>query len=119
VLHNIATGVPQFVALQDGDVIGWCDIRPMPYEGFTHCGVLGMGVRKDFRRRGVGQRLIAATIQRAREDGLERIELDVLASNKAAIKLYEKVGFVTEGLKRKTRKIDGTYDDLVVMALLF
>ena len=27
VLHNIATDVPQFVALQDGDVIGWCDIQ--------------------------------------------------------------------------------------------
>jgi ribosomal protein S18 acetylase RimI-like enzyme len=117
VLSNIANDIPQFVALRGEEVIGWCDISPMRFEGFTHCGRLGMGVRKDFRRLGIGRRLIDRTIHTAREKGLERIELEVLASNTPAIRLYEKVGFVVEGVKKKTRKIDGAYDDLVGMAL--
>jgi ribosomal protein S18 acetylase RimI-like enzyme len=76
-----------------------------------------MGVHKDFRRRGIGTRLIDEAISRAKEKGLERIELGVFASNAPAIKLYEKMGFVVEGVKKKARKLDGVYDDLVNMAL--
>ena len=117
VLSNIAENVPQLVALSGNDVVGWCDISPMKREGFTHCGRLGIGVRKDFRRLGIGTRLLEQTIGKAREMGLERIELEVLASNTAAISLYEKAGFVVEGMKKKGRKLDGEYDDLVEMAL--
>jgi ribosomal protein S18 acetylase RimI-like enzyme len=117
VLSNLANNVPQLVALNENDVIGWCDISPMKYEGFTHCGTLGMGVRKDFRRLGIGTRLLEHTIVEAKEIGLERIELEVYASNTAAISLYEKAGFVVEGVKKKGRKLAGEYDDLVQMAL--
>ena len=117
VLSNIAGDVPQFVAVMDNEVIGWCDISPMKREGFTHCGELGMGVHPRYRRLGIGQQLIAHTIQKAKEIGLERIELEVFASNIPAIKLYEKLGFVTEGVKKKARKMGGNYDDIVEMAL--
>jgi ribosomal protein S18 acetylase RimI-like enzyme len=117
VLSNIANSVPQFVALSGNDVVGWCDISPLRHEGFTHCGALGMGVRQDFRRLGIGTRLLERTIGEAREMGLERIQLEVFASNAAAIELYEKAGFVVEGVKKKGRKLDGEYDDLVEMAL--
>jgi ribosomal protein S18 acetylase RimI-like enzyme len=117
VLSNIANDVPQFVALSGDEVIGWCDILPQRLEGFTHCGGLGMGVREDSRRRGIGTRLVDRTIRKAKEKGLERIELEVFASNTPAIKLYEKVGFVVEGVKKKARRLDGAYDDLVGMAL--
>ena len=49
--------------------------------------------------------------------GLERIELAVFASNARAIALYERLGFVREGYKRRVRKVDGEYDDDVIMAL--
>ena len=56
-------------------------------------------------------------IEEARAVGLERIELDVFASNVAAIALYGKHGFGVEGLRRRARKIDGRYDDILEMAL--
>ena len=117
VLSNIANGVPQYVALSGEEVVGWCDITPMRPEGFTHCGQLGMGVREGFRRLGIGTRLIDQTICKAKEERLERIELQVYASNTPAIKLYEKVGFIVEGVQKRARKLDGAYDDLVWMAL--
>jgi RimJ/RimL family protein N-acetyltransferase len=117
VQSNIAQNVPQLVALHGDDVVGWCDISPMTRGGFTHCGTLGMGVHKDFRRLGIGRRLLEQTIDEARAIGLERIELEVFASNIPSIRLYDKAGFVVEGVKKRGRKLDGEYDDLVQMAL--
>jgi len=117
VLSNIKNRVPQLLALKDGAVVGWCDISPRKGEGFTHCGRLGMGVLKVHRRQAIGTKLMERTITKAKERGMERIELEVFASNTAAINLYEKWGFVVEGVKKKARKLDGLYDDLIVMSL--
>ena len=117
VLSNIQNGVPQFVALKRDEVVGWCDISPGKREGFTHCGTLGMGIIRDHRRQGIGTRLMELTIGAAKARGMERVELEVYASNVPAISLYEKRGFVHEGVKRRARKIDGVYDDILVMAL--
>lgn len=107
----------QFVTLVDGEVVGWCDILPKRLEGFQHCGGLGMGVAKPYRGQKIGQALITHTLQAAKAYGLERVELEVFASNIGARKLYEKFGFVVEGIKPKARKLDGRYDDLVDMAI--
>ncbi|MCP4542730.1 MAG: GNAT family N-acetyltransferase [Chloroflexi bacterium] len=117
VQSNIAQDIPQFVALRDGEVVGWCDIVPLGLDIFSHCGELGMGVQQAYRRQGIGERLTIATIEKAREKGMERIELEVFASNKVAIKLYEKLGFVVEGVRKRKKKLDGVYDDVVEMAL--
>jgi ribosomal protein S18 acetylase RimI-like enzyme len=120
-LKSIESAAIRLVALSQEEnqarVVGWCDISPMAREGFTHRGRLGMGVHKDFRKRGIGTRLINEAIGKAKEKGLERIELEVFASNTPAIKLYEKAGFVVEGVKKKARKLDGVSDDMIQMAL--
>ena len=109
----------QFVALDDaGEVVGWCDVVRLDQESFRHGWRLGMGVLPAVRGRGVGQRLAEAAIAAARAKGAERIELEVFASNTRAIALYERLGFVREGVKRRARKLDDAYDDIVQMALL-
>ena len=77
-----------------------------------------MGVRRKFRRHGIGNQLITEAINRTKDRGLERIELEAFASNTPTIKLYEKLEFVVEGVKQRARKLDGVYDDLIPMALL-
>jgi RimJ/RimL family protein N-acetyltransferase len=101
---NIRAGNPQFVALKEGRVVGWCDICRMDRPVYRHVGILGMGNLKEFRGQGLGRRLILATLERARGIGIERVELTVYASNKRAIRLYKSAGFVREGIKRKGRK---------------
>jgi RimJ/RimL family protein N-acetyltransferase len=49
---------------------------------------------------------------------LRRIELGVLASHAHALAVYEKVGFVREGVKRQAVYKNGTYVDLIMMGLL-
>jgi RimJ/RimL family protein N-acetyltransferase len=115
---NIERNVAQFVAVDEGQVAGWCDIRPHTWPGVTHTGVLGMGLLAEYRGQGLGFRLLEATVNQAQANGLTRIELEVFASNRAAIALYEKFGFEREGLKRRARYVDGVWDDFIVMALV-
>ena len=111
-------GGVQFMALdRDGGVVGWCDIMRYDTEGFRHCGRLGMGLLPGARGRGVGRRLAEAAIEAAFSRGMERIELEVFGSNEAGIALYERLGFVREGVKRGARKLDGRTDDSVLMVL--
>jgi len=120
VRENIQKGFPHFVALDTDTVIGWCDIvlsRNRP--AFSHCGTLGIGVVKPYRGQGIGKRLIAAALEKAKLIGFTRVELTVREHNKPAIKLYENFGFVVEGLKRKALRLDDTYENLICMGFLF
>ena len=111
-------GVQMLAVTASESVVGWCDILRSPYEGFQHTGRLGMGLLPAFRGRGLGKNLAVQTIRAARDAGIERVELEVFASNKQAIALYRALGFITEGTKRRARKLGGQYDDNVCMALL-
>lgn len=107
------------VALDGDQVVGWCDIRRSRTEGFTHGGTLGMGVASGYRRQGIGKRLLTVALEGARAQSLERVQLDVFASNEAAVALYRAFGFREEGRRVRGRKLDGAYDDVLLMALLF
>ena len=111
-------GMVQYVASADSRVVGWCDIIPHAWEGFRHSGRLGMGIAPEFRGKGIGRRLMDATIDGAREAGLTRVGLEVFSSNTNAIKLYERYGFEYEGRHRRGRIIDGRVEDVIMMGLL-
>lgn len=109
---------PQFVAIEGENIVGWCDAIPGDANtGSAHVARLGMGVVREHRRRGIGRRLVEATLAQARRIGLEKIELGVYASNHAAIALYRKLGFAEEGRKKRSRLVDGVYEDVVLMAI--
>jgi len=65
VLGNLKSGAPQFVAVDDGRVIGWCDVTPKTHETLSHGGVLGMGVAAAHRGRGIGSALLRRTLEAA------------------------------------------------------
>jgi ribosomal protein S18 acetylase RimI-like enzyme len=108
----------QYYAFDDDRVVGWCDILRTHRVGLEHVGHLGMGVIADYRGRGIGTALLETCIAAVVAEGVERIELEVFASNTDAIALYEKFGFVPEGRKIHARKLDGVYDDILLMAKL-
>ncbi|MBL8917328.1 MAG: GNAT family N-acetyltransferase [Myxococcaceae bacterium] len=114
----LQTGAQHLALDEAGHVVGWCDVARWQRPGFTHVGSLGMGLAAHARGLGLGRRLAEASIGAVRERGVERIELEVFASNTAGCALYERLGFVTEGVKRRARFLDGRYDDIVLMALM-
>ena len=119
ILDMIEQGYPQLVALSGGEVIGWCDVTPKPRPIYAQSGVLGMGLLPQFRGQGIGKRLILQALAAARALGLQRVELTVRENNANAIALYKRVGFEIEGVQRNAIFVDGTYENLILMAVLF
>ncbi|MDH3600107.1 MAG: GNAT family N-acetyltransferase [Candidatus Tectomicrobia bacterium] len=118
IAEYIAKHSPYFVALDKEQVVGWCDIKLTDRPGFTHRGNLGMGVHPNYRGRRIGTRLLSACVEQARRMGIERVELEVYASNTRARHLYETFGFIVEGCKTRARKLNGVYDDIIDMVLI-
>lgn len=118
VQKNLEKQIPQFVAVAGEKVIGWCDIMPKDRLMYAHCGILGVGVLRDYRGQGIGKALIQKTIEKALHTGLTRIELSVREDNINALELYKKLGFIVEGLQRNAIRIDGAYENLVTMAII-
>src|SRR5690606_14994042 len=85
---NIEESIPQLFAISEGEVVGWCDLRLGGRAALNHVGILGMGLLPEHRGKGVGSILLKKTIDWAREKRFEKIELEVFASNGAAIGLY-------------------------------
>lgn len=117
IVGNITGANVQLVAESAGQIVGWCDICHSGSTVFDHVGTLGMGVVASHRGRGIGTRLIGATIAATWQSDFQRIELEVYASNPKARALYERHGFTLEGTKRFGARVAGAYIDVHQMAL--
>ncbi|WP_315817033.1 GNAT family protein [Paraflavitalea speifideaquila] len=74
---------------------------------------------KEYWNKGAGQTASRILLQHAFDDlNLHRIYLTVLVRNTRAVHLYEKIGFVHEGILRKSMYKQGVFEDLVMMSLL-
>ncbi|MDX2205606.1 MAG: GNAT family N-acetyltransferase [Hyphomicrobiaceae bacterium] len=108
----------QHVALDNGGVVGWCDVILRERETMRHGGALGIGIAPPYRDKGLGARLIGSVLAAARARGLSRVSLHVRADNARAIRLYERLGFQHEGRFRRDLRIDGVDHDSLAMAML-
>lgn len=114
----VANNLCQIVAVEEGVVVGWCDVLPTHGEARAHVGTLGIGLLPHARHRGIGAKLMETTIARAWEYGFSRIELTVRTDNKNAKALYERFGFTVEGIQRRAMCVDGEFFDAYAMALV-
>jgi ribosomal-protein-alanine N-acetyltransferase len=78
-----------------GEVIGYVIYLPVAGEAHLH----NLAVRPDLRERGIAAELMKAMFRRSRTEGATQATLEVRPSNKAAIKLYKKLGFVVKGVR--------------------
>jgi ribosomal-protein-alanine N-acetyltransferase len=76
-------------------IVGFVGLWMLPDEAH----IVTIAVRDSHRRRGIGEKLLLAAIDLARERGEEVVTLEVRVSNEVAIKLYEKYGFEQVGLR--------------------
>jgi GNAT superfamily N-acetyltransferase len=106
-----------WVAVREGEIMGHIDLRSRPEPTARHRCLLGMGVHRDVRRAGLGAALVEAAAGWAREQGLEWIDLEVLAGNAPARTLYRKCGFVQTGEIPDLFRIDGESLGYVFMSL--
>ncbi len=112
-------GQHRLAAELNGRVIGAINVQQNLRPRLMHSGKLGLMVHPDHWGQGVGSALMIAALNLADNWlNLLRLELEVYTHNAPAIHLYEKHGFVTEGVKQKAVFGDGRYFDGQIMARL-
>ncbi len=84
-----------YVAEEGGHLLGGCGLWMIAGEG----NITNVAVAKDARRRGVGTGLLTYLMQEGNREGVSAYTLEVRISNEAAIHMYEKLGFVSEGIR--------------------
>jgi ribosomal-protein-alanine N-acetyltransferase len=85
-----------FVADRDGVVVGY--VCPMSL--FEEAQIMDIAVAPEERGRGVAYLLLEQAIALSRDRGAERLVLEVRESNLAAIRLYERFGFVRYAVRK-------------------
>lgn len=81
----------------------------------AHKADVVIGVSQEYSGRGVGTRLMEHIEGWARQAGLHKLELTVMAHNARAIALYRKMGFVDEGRQVDSLLVDGRFVDELSM----
>lgn len=84
------------VAEEEGHIAGYCGVVIVPDEG----DITNVAVAKDQQGKGIGRKLVEELVVRAGQAGASKLYLEVRRSNERAIRLYEKAGFVQNGLRR-------------------
>jgi RimJ/RimL family protein N-acetyltransferase len=107
------------IARSEERVVGHLQMYKFPYERRKGVLDLFIYIHQDFQNAGLGTLMMKRAIEFAREAGFHRVGLTVVADNHRAIKVYEKVGFKTEGTRRDTfYGDDRRYHDEVDMGLI-
>ena len=84
-----------YVAEEDGKLLGGCGLLLIAGEG----NITNVVVTPEARGRGVATGMLSHLLEAGGREGLTAYTLEVRVSNQAAIGLYEKLGFVSEGIR--------------------
>lgn len=86
-----------FLVVEDkGQIIGYCGLLMVLDEG----DVTNVAVRRDRQREGIGHFLMDSLVRLAEGIGITTIHLEVRAGNSTAIRLYERMGFARDGIRK-------------------
>ncbi|MDY4691999.1 MAG: ribosomal protein S18-alanine N-acetyltransferase [Blautia sp.] len=97
------------VVEEKGRILGYCGLIMVLDEG----DITNVAVRRDRQREGIGNFIMESMIRMADCRGVSTLHLEVRVGNETAIRLYERVGFTRDGI-RKNYYSDPT-EDAVLM----
>ena len=105
------------VAVVDGKVAGNMSIAGIgPQRRLAHRCSLAIALYKEFWGLGIGTAMIGYGSELAAKVGWKQMDLEVIAGNEQAYKLYKKCGFIETGVRHNAlRYDDGTYRDEILM----
>ncbi|MGC9037392.1 MAG: GNAT family N-acetyltransferase [Candidatus Micrarchaeia archaeon] len=101
-IRNIGKTLVDLVALESSKVIGECEIVKVGREGR-----IGILVRKEERRKGVGTALLRTALNMAKAIGIETVIAYINEKNKIAQNFFEKAGFAKTGQNTFSLKLNG------------
>ena len=101
---------------KNGEIDGWLELHRLTPKKLRHVAMLTIAVAASARGQGLGTRLLEASYGWAKRVGVEKIALNVRASNAAAIALYERQGFRFEGCEARQIREGDRFEDNFLMA---
>ena len=114
--HNTVESRVFFMAVHDGDVIGWTHLDLPQLEKLQNTARVTVGVREEYRGTGIGSRLLERALEWAKANGYHKVYNSVPAVNDEAIAFLEEHGWHTEGIRRDHYTLDDELVDEVMMA---
>ena len=83
-------------ARREGRLLGYCGFL----QSFDEADITNVAVAPEECGRGVAYEMLSELMQRGRERGIMRYTLEVRIGNAAAIHLYQKLGFISAGIRK-------------------
>ncbi len=105
-------------AFDDEALVGMVGFLKLEKIKIQHKGIIwGMFVKPHIQGRGIGSKLMKNTLEKAAQiNHLQQINLDVNAENQAAIRLYEKMGFIAFGREKNALFVNNKMYDTILMS---
>jgi putative acetyltransferase len=109
-----------FIYENENKPAGMCKLVPQHYRDAHKVYLGGLAIHPDNAGKGEGGKMMEEIIAYCRKKNFLRIDLSVSTENEKAIRLYERSGFVKEGLMKKFTylKSENKFLDEVMMACL-
>jgi ribosomal protein S18 acetylase RimI-like enzyme len=113
--HNEIESRIFFVACVEGEVVGWVHLKHIELEKLRHTAQLTLGVLSEYRGNGIGSHLLERGLTWAQQQGFEKIENALPATNEMAIEFLKSRDFEVDAVRQDHYKLNGKYVDEVMM----
>ncbi|MCD8510559.1 MAG: GNAT family N-acetyltransferase [Bacillus sp. (in: Bacteria)] len=114
---TLAQSNSTILVVEDNDeLVGYIWARGGHAKRTRHMVHIVIGILQSHTGKGLGTKLFQELEKWAKVQNIHRLELTLMATNKVAFKLYEKMGFGLEGTKRDVYVIDNEFVDEYMMA---
>ncbi|QRM54688.1 GNAT family N-acetyltransferase [Sinorhizobium sp. BG8] len=115
---RMARKFPVLAAERDGRVVGYASYGDWrAFDGYRHTAEHSIYVDGNARGGGIGTLLLAALVERARQNGIHVLIAGIESENAASIRLHEKLGFRVAGRFSEVGVKFGRWLDLTCMEL--
>ncbi|MDF1511349.1 GNAT family N-acetyltransferase [Robertmurraya sp. DFI.2.37] len=115
---GITTNSTIFVAEVEQELVGYLMAVGGEPKRKKYCVYIVVGILAQHQGKGIGKRLFERLQQWAKEEKIRRLELTVITRNEPVVRLYKKMGFDIEGVKRDSLYVNGEFVDEYYMSML-
>lgn len=117
--HNTAHSRVFFVATVEGSVVGWTHLDLPQVSSVQEIAQQTVGVKNDFRKFGIGSRLLQRGLDWAEANGYRKVYNSIPMTNDRAIEFLDAHGWQTEAIRKDHYTIEDSFVDEVMMAYRF